>query len=198
MKEKGLTCSWVLKIIVLRSNYICLSSFTALLRLKRKLYAVCYLPDYSLKHAFIAYKYRCRARHSADNLIRAIRYPYLCSEHAAFCRLSGCMRCGCYHTIGRSVCFCIVAIKFDVYRHSFYYRIHIFIRNDYCSLMGICHQRFCDNCFGVWIKYAPTSNSTLHRIMLFIIWKMPHCYSRFLTSSPAPVPLYLLWVAFIL
>ena len=54
MKEKGLTCSWVLKIIVLRSNYICLSSFTALLRLKRKLYAVCYLPDYSLKHAFIA------------------------------------------------------------------------------------------------------------------------------------------------
>ncbi|KXU56290.1 hypothetical protein HMPREF3218_0202120 [Prevotella bivia] len=38
MKEKGLTCSKVLETMVLRSNYICLSSFTALLRLKRKLY----------------------------------------------------------------------------------------------------------------------------------------------------------------
>ena len=89
MKEKGLTCSWVLKIIVLRSNYICLSSFTALLRLKRELYAICYLLDYPLEHAFIAYKYRCRAHHSADNFIPAIRYPYLCREYAAFCRLSG-------------------------------------------------------------------------------------------------------------
>lgn len=69
MKEKWLTCSWVLKTIVLRSNYICLSSFTALLRLKRNLYAVCYLPDYPLKHAFIAYEYRCCACHSADEFI---------------------------------------------------------------------------------------------------------------------------------
>jgi len=30
VKEKGLTCSKVLEIMVLRSNYICLSSFTAL------------------------------------------------------------------------------------------------------------------------------------------------------------------------
>ena len=125
MKEKGLMCSKVLEIIVLRSNYICLSSFTALLRLKRKLYAVCYLPDYSLKHAFIAYKYRCRARHSADNLIRAIRYPYLCREHAAFCRLSGCMRCGCYDIISNSVCFCIMTFHFDVYHNTSHYRIHI-------------------------------------------------------------------------
>ena len=48
MKEKGLMCSKVLEIIVLRSNYICLSSFTALLWLKRELYAICYLPDYPL------------------------------------------------------------------------------------------------------------------------------------------------------
>ena len=189
MKEKGLTCSWVLKIIVLRSNYICLSSFTALLRLKRELYAICYLLDYPLKHAFIAYKYICRARHSADNFIPAIRCPYLCREHAACCRLSGCMRCSCYNTIGCSVCSCIVALNFDVCSHSSRYCIHVFIGNVYRALMGICYLRFCANCFWVWIKYAPTSSSTLHRIMLFIIWKMPHCYSRFLTSSPAPVPL---------
>lgn len=71
----------------LRSNYICRSSFTALLQLKRELYAICYLPDYPLKYAFVAYKYRCCARHSADNFILVIRYLYLCCEHAAFCRL---------------------------------------------------------------------------------------------------------------
>ncbi len=84
VKEKGLTCSWVLKIIVLRSNYICLSSFTALLRLKRKLYDICYSLDNPLKYAFIAHEYRCSACHAVDNLISAIRYPYLCREHAAF------------------------------------------------------------------------------------------------------------------
>ncbi len=43
MKEKGLICSKVLEIMVLRSNYICLSSFTALLRLKGNymLFVIC-------------------------------------------------------------------------------------------------------------------------------------------------------------
>ena len=87
VKEKGLTCSWVLKIIVLRSNYICLSSFTALLRLKRKSHDICYLLGNPLKYAFIANKYRYCACHSLDNFIPAIRYLYLCHEYAAFCRL---------------------------------------------------------------------------------------------------------------
>ncbi len=87
MKEKGLVCSWVLKMIVLRSNYICPSSFTALLRLKRKSYDIFYSLDNPLKYAFIAYKYGCSACHSDYKIIPAIRYPYLCREHAAFCRL---------------------------------------------------------------------------------------------------------------
>ena len=65
--------------MVLRSNYICLSSFTALLRLKRKLYAVCYLLDNSLKHAFIVYEYGCCACHSFDNFIPAIRFTFTCA-----------------------------------------------------------------------------------------------------------------------
>ena len=73
--------------MVLRSNYICPSSFTALLRLKRKSYDICYSLDNPLKYAFIAYKYRYRAYHFAYKIILAIRYPYLCREHAAFCRL---------------------------------------------------------------------------------------------------------------
>ena len=43
--------------------------------------------DNPLKYAFIAYKYRCRACHSADEFILAIRYPYLYREYAAFCCL---------------------------------------------------------------------------------------------------------------
>ena len=152
VKEKGLVCSWVLKMIVLRSNYICLSSFTALLRLKRELYAVCYLPDYPLKYAFIAYKYGCSACHSAYKIILAIRYPYLCREPAACYRLLGYMRCGCYYTICNSVCFCIVTLKFDVCCHSFCYRIDIFIRNDDCALTGICHLYLYTDGFGIRYK----------------------------------------------
>ena len=152
MKEKGLVCSWVVKRIVLRSNYIYLSSFTALLRLKRKLYDIYYSLDNPLKHAFIAYKYRYRVRHSTDNLIPAICYPYLCREHVASCRLSRYMRYGCYHTIRSSVGFCIVALNFDVCRHSFCYRIHVFIGNVYCALTGICHLYLCTDGFRIRYK----------------------------------------------
>ena len=152
MKEKGLACSKILEIIVLRSNYICLSSFAALLWLKRKLYDICYSLDNPLEYAFIAYKYRCRTFHSADEFIPAIRYSYLCCEHAAFCRLSGCIRCGCYYTIDNSVDFCIVALNFDVRCHSSCYRIHIFIRNVYCALVGICHLYLCADGFGIRYK----------------------------------------------
>ena len=162
VKEKGLTCSWVFKIIILRSNYICLSSFTALLRLKRILYAVCYLLDNSLKHAFIANKYRYCACHSLDNFIPAIRYLYLCHEYAAFCRLSGCMRCGGYRTIGCSVGFCIVALKFYVCRHSFCYPIHIFIRNVYCSLMFVCHLNPCTDGLRIRDKVCTCQQSQYH------------------------------------
>ena len=125
MKEKGLMCSKVLEIIVLRSNYICLSSFTALLELKRKLYDICYSLDNPLKYAFIANKYRCCTCHSTDNFILAIRYLYLCCEYAACCRLSGRMHCGCYDIISNSVCFCIMTFHFDIYHNTSHYRIHI-------------------------------------------------------------------------
>ena len=155
-------CSRVLKTIVLHSNYICLSSFTALLRLKKKLYDICYLPDKPLKYAFIAYKYRCGACHSADEIILAICYPYLCREHVAFCRLSGCMRCGCYYTIGNSVGFCIVTLNFDVRCHSSCYRIHIFIWNGYRALMGICYLHLCADGFGIRYKICACQQSQYH------------------------------------
>ena len=125
------------------------SSFTALLWLKGKLYAICYLLGNPLKYTFIAYKYRCRACHSADELILAICYIYLCHEHTACCCLSGCMRSGCYLTIGNSVCLCIVTIKFDVCCHSSCYRIHILIRNGYCALISICHLHLCTDGFRI-------------------------------------------------
>ena len=72
-----------------------------------------YSLDNPLKYAFIAYKYGCRACHSADNFIPAIRYPHLRREHAARCRLPGRVRCGGYFTFGNSVCFCITRGCFD-------------------------------------------------------------------------------------
>ena len=153
----------MLKIIVLRSNYICLSSLTASLRLKRKLYDICYSMDNPLKYAFIAYKYRCCARHSADEFILAIRYLYLCCEHVACCRLLGCMRYGCYHTISNSVCFCIVTLKLNVCRHSSCYRIHIFIWNGYCTLMGICYLHLCADGFGIRYKICACQQSQYHK-----------------------------------
>ena len=46
----------------------------------------------------------------------------------------------------------IVALNFDVCRHSFCYRIHVFIGNVYCALTGICHLYLCTDGFRIRYK----------------------------------------------
>lgn len=69
------------------------------------------------------------------------------------------MRCGCYDAICNSVCFCIIALNLDVCRHSSCYRIHVFIGNGYCALMGICHPHLCTDGFGIRDKVCASQQS---------------------------------------
>ena len=114
--------------------------------LKSKLYDACYPLEDPLQHACVAYKYGGSACHSFDNFISAIRYPCLCCEHAAFCRLPG-------------VCNMAVIVPWATPYTSVShpsgsmlafipcYPIHVLIGKVYCALMGICHLYLCPDGF---------------------------------------------------